>query len=240
MIKIFYYELKKLLFNRFFAALTALTLWYGYQILKGDVLLGIANTAPFSPWSFGFYLSSLLPLLAAILLFFIAFLSSKQEILTRALTDSSPAPSGWYRFVRCAAIFVGVFLMTTACFLMGFLFLGCLFRFENLSAGKWVGPSALVLFPSLIFVAGLGVMAGNWKSWAVYGLIGGVFLAGVVTVPDCLALIPTAFFGDYPKSLGELEPNFSVPVPMIVSRTVYCVLGILMMIAGLKKRVARK
>ena len=59
MIKIFRYELKKLLFNRFFAALMIVTLCYGYMLLRGSVILGIANTAPFSPWSFGFYLSSL-------------------------------------------------------------------------------------------------------------------------------------------------------------------------------------
>ena len=240
MTKIFRYELKKLLINRFFAALMFLTLWYSYMLLRGEVLLGIANTAPFSPWSFGFYLSSLLPLLSAILLFFIAFLSSKQEKMAQVLTSASPVPPGMYRLVRCCAIFTGVFLMAALCCLMACLFLGGLFQFHNIPFKGWVLPAAMVLFPSLIFAAGLGMAAGAWKGWAVYGVIGIVFAAGYLPLPDGAALIPTAFFINYPKALGILDPVFSVPASMVTGRMIYFILGVLLMAVSLKARTRQK
>ena len=57
MVKIFYYELRRLLGNRFTVGLLLVALLYGYWTMRGEILLGIANTAPFSPWSFGAYLA---------------------------------------------------------------------------------------------------------------------------------------------------------------------------------------
>jgi hypothetical protein len=240
MTKIFRYELKKLIVNRFFAILLVVALWYGYLMLKGEILLGVSNTAPFSPWSFGLYVSSLFPLLSAALLFFIASLSSKQEKLTQVLTSASPTPLGIYRFVRCSAIFVGVLLLTVVCLLLGILFLGSLFGFENLPCREWIFPTLLVLVPSLTFVAGLGMLAGIWKGWAVYALIGVVFAVGYLPLPDWTALNPAAFFVDYPKILDVLDPGFSVPISMLVGRMVYFFLGLLLMAVGLKIRSVGK
>ncbi|NLJ86477.1 MAG: hypothetical protein GX322_08550, partial [Firmicutes bacterium] len=48
MIKLFGYELRRLLFNKFFIGLLVITGLYSYQILSGDIIVGVANTAPFS------------------------------------------------------------------------------------------------------------------------------------------------------------------------------------------------
>ena len=71
--KIFHYELKRLLWNKFFFGLLVVTLFYAYQVFTGEIILGVAHTAPFSPWSFGCYLSRLLPLLWVGELFFLSF-----------------------------------------------------------------------------------------------------------------------------------------------------------------------
>ena len=63
MSKIFRYECRRLLLSKFFFGLVAVTCFYGWQVLEHVTILGIAHTAPFSPWSFGDYLSRLLPLL---------------------------------------------------------------------------------------------------------------------------------------------------------------------------------
>ena len=63
MIKIFAYECRRLLWNKFFFGLLAVTFFYGWQVLNGTTILGVSRTAPFSPWSFGDYLSRMLPLL---------------------------------------------------------------------------------------------------------------------------------------------------------------------------------
>ena len=63
MIKIFQYECKRLLWNKFFFGLLLVILFYGGQVLNSVTILGVSHTAPFSPWSFGDYLSRMIPLL---------------------------------------------------------------------------------------------------------------------------------------------------------------------------------
>ncbi|RAZ93293.1 hypothetical protein DK853_41025, partial [Klebsiella oxytoca] len=66
------------------------TLGYGWLTLTGFVIRGIAHTAPFSPWSFGYYLSQTLPLICLGELFFLAFFFSKEEYLLRPLIQATP------------------------------------------------------------------------------------------------------------------------------------------------------
>lgn len=63
---------------------------YSHEIMCGDIILGISNTAPFSGWSYGTYLAKMLPILLVTLLFFISFLYSKQEKSVQVLTKSTP------------------------------------------------------------------------------------------------------------------------------------------------------
>ena len=81
MVKIFYYELRRLLGNRFTVGLLLVALLYGYWTMRGEILLGIANTAPFSPWSFGAYLAEMMPLLLVALLCFLSILTSDTCLL---------------------------------------------------------------------------------------------------------------------------------------------------------------
>ena len=71
--KVMRYECKRLLWNRFFVGLVLVLLFYGWQVLGGTTILGVAHTAPFSPWSFGDYLSRMTPLLWVGVLFFLTF-----------------------------------------------------------------------------------------------------------------------------------------------------------------------
>ena len=47
------YECKRLLWNRFFVGLVLVLLFYGWQVLGGTTILGVAHTAPFSPGALG-------------------------------------------------------------------------------------------------------------------------------------------------------------------------------------------
>ena len=80
MVKIFRYECKRLLWNKFFFGILAVTLFYGWQVLGGTTILGVAHTAPFSPWSFGDYLSRMVPLLWVGVLFFLTFFTSPKAL----------------------------------------------------------------------------------------------------------------------------------------------------------------
>ena len=72
--KIFRYECRRLLWNKFFLGLAVVLLLYGALVLHAVTILGVAHTAPFSPWSFGDYLSRMLPLLWIGMLFFLTFI----------------------------------------------------------------------------------------------------------------------------------------------------------------------
>lgn len=74
--KIFRYECRRLLWNKFFIGLAVVLLLYGALVLHAVTILGVAHTAPFSPWSFGDYLSRMLPLLWIGMLFFLTFYTS--------------------------------------------------------------------------------------------------------------------------------------------------------------------
>ena len=92
MVKIFYYELRRLLGNRFTVGLLLVALLYGYWTMRGEILLGIANTAPFSPWSFGAYLAEMMPLLLVALLCFLSILTSDTGKRVEVLIAATPLP----------------------------------------------------------------------------------------------------------------------------------------------------
>ena len=50
--KIFRYECRRLLWNKFFIGLAVVLLLYGALVLHAVTILGVSHTAPFSPWSF--------------------------------------------------------------------------------------------------------------------------------------------------------------------------------------------
>ena len=78
-------------------------LFYGWQVLGGTTILGVAHTAPFSPWSFGDYLSRMTPLLWVGVLFFLTFFTSPKARRVASLTDAAPMPPHRYALARCAA-----------------------------------------------------------------------------------------------------------------------------------------
>lgn len=71
--RIFKYELKRLIINKFFLGLLIISALYSHEIMRGDIILGISNTAPFSGWSYGTYLAKVLPILLVTLLFLYLF-----------------------------------------------------------------------------------------------------------------------------------------------------------------------
>ena len=108
--KIFFYECKRLLWNKFFLGLLLVLLFYGWQVLSGATILGVSHTAPFSPWSFGGYLCRMVPLLWIGALFFLTFFTSPGARRAEVLTDAAPVPARKYALTRCAAALTGALM----------------------------------------------------------------------------------------------------------------------------------
>ena len=109
--KIFRYELRRLLWNKLFFGILLVSLGYGWLTLTGSVVRGVAHTAPFSPWSFGYYLSQALPLICLGELFFLAFFFSKEERLLRPLTQATPIRQRRYAALRCGAVLTATLVL---------------------------------------------------------------------------------------------------------------------------------
>lgn len=193
--KVMRYECKRLLWNRFFVGLVLVLLFYGWQVLGGTTILGVAHTAPFSPWSFGDYLSRMTPLLWVGVLFFLTFFTSPKARRVASLTDAAPMPPHRYALARCAAALTGSALLALICLAQAAVFYWRYFGWCGW--GELLLPAVLTLLPALIFALGSGWLLGRWRPWALY-----VWML----VPFVCMVLPL------PRGAGDLEWAVFLPI----------------------------
>ena len=113
--------------------------------LTGSVVRGVAHTAPFSPWSFGYYLSQALPLICLGELFFLAFFFSKEERLLRPLTQATPIRQRRYAALRCGAVLTATLVLCLCVAVLAVGFYVSLFGWVDY--GELILPALLTLIP---------------------------------------------------------------------------------------------
>ncbi|MCL2066956.1 MAG: hypothetical protein FWG99_05785 [Treponema sp.] len=229
--RIFWYELKRLMFNRLFLALLIITGLYSYMTLSREIILGVAFTAPFSPWSFSAYLAKILPLLILTLLFFITFIYSNHEKQVRQLTFATPVDPFKFNFVKYASIAAGFFVITLFVILMGMVFLAVLFRFYHF--GDFIIPIAITIIPCFLFVIGAGLLLGGIQYNFLYVLMIAFLLPGFLPLPPFFDLYGGNFFTSHPLTLPTGlygEPAFTLPASFILGRVCYSAAGVLMVL----------
>ena len=167
--------------------------------------MGISRTAPFSAWSFGDYLSRMLPLLWIGALFFLTFFTSFRAQRTAVLTDAAPAPPLQYALIRCAAAFLGVFLLVLACLAEAAVFYGYCFGWYG-----WSGlllPALITLAPPLIFALGSGWFLGRLGPRLIYVWMPVPFLCAVLPLPEAAGMISGSFFTRVSAYSGSDRPG---------------------------------
>lgn len=237
MIKIFLYELRRLLVNKFFLGLLLITGWHSYQTLSGTVILGTSGTAPFSSWSYGDYLSRILPLTLITLLFFITFLFSSQEKKVRVLTEATPTEPAKYLGVKIGAIACGYLLLWCVVIGISLVFYAGVFRLRDFTG--FIAPILLTCIPALPFFLGLGVAVGRAHSGLLYAMMLLLLLLGQAPLPYFLDFSGARFFMEYPLTLpvgAGGEPEFAVPASLIVQKLLYTLSGIVLFGIGLRGR----
>lgn len=222
---IFRYELRRLLWNKVFFCILAVTVAWAWTLLTGEIILGAANTAPFSPWSFGLYLSRLLPLVCAGELFCLSVFTSGQERRARVLTQATPADPRAYAAVRCAAALTGTLLLCLT--VLGLYALFCARLFGWRDGAALVLPALMVLLPPAVFCAGLGWRLGRIHPGLVWALAAGVFLLAWLPLPQSMAFAPTAFFQNFPRTLPVLDPPLTFPPAFLAGRIAWLSAGLL-------------
>lgn len=141
MSKIFRYECRRLLLSKFFFGLVAVTCFYGWQVLEHVTILGIAHTAPFSPWSFGDYLSRLLPLLWLGTLFSVSVYTNGAERRAAMLTQAAPMHPAVYRLARFLCVLTASALLSLTAVFTAVCFYARMFRWHD-----W----GTLVFPALV------------------------------------------------------------------------------------------
>ncbi|BAQ13921.1 hypothetical protein CBB2_1811 [Clostridium botulinum] len=233
--RIFKYELKRLIINKFFLGLLIVSALYSHEIMRGDIILGISNTAPFSGWSYGTYLAKVLPILLVTLLFFISFLYQKQEKSVRALTKATPIDPFKFQMLRFGTIIIGFVLISAVPIVYSFFFYAVNFNFTNF--GKLVLPAVITLLPAMLFVFGLGALGGRYHQGVIFILMAAVMLVSFIPLPYAVDLFGGNFFTKYPESLELVEPAFSIPVSVVIGKFMYGLTGLgMMLLSGIQKK----
>ena len=224
MVNIFLYECKRLLWNKFFLGLLLVLLFYGWQVLTGATLLGVSHTAPFSPWSFGDFLSRMVPLLWIGGLFFLTFFTSAKARRVSVLTDATPLEPRRYALARCAAAMAGTVLLALAVLAEAAVFYGRYFGWYGW--GELALPALVTLVPPLVFALGSGWLLGRVRPWLVCLWMPLPFLLGALPLPAALGIWNGSFFTDSPLTLETLDPAFALPVSAALAQCLLLAAGV--------------
>ena len=226
--KVFLYELRRLLINKFTAGFVAMIGFYSYWIMQNETILGTANTAPFSSWSFGVYLTRVLQLMLAALLFFISFLYSKQAQAVNILIDVTSVKVVHYRFLRYGTVAAAFFFLTLIPIGYAFWFYGVTFRFTEFQT--LIGPLIFVIFPTFLLTMGLGILGGRIHPVIVFVLMALVLLISFVPLPNWFDFFGSAFLTSYPTQADRLDPDFYVSALQLISKVLCTAAGIVLTI----------
>lgn len=216
--KIFRYELRRLLWNKVFFGILLVTMGYGWLTLTGSVIQGVAHTAPFSPWSFGYYLSQTLPLICLGELFFLAFFSSKEEHLLRPLIQATPVKQRQYHVLRCGTILIATILICLCVVALAVGFYVSLFGWMNY--GELLLPALLTILPPVVFCLGAGSALSRFNHVLIYAMMVVVILLYVLPLPSAVSLSLSDFFSQYPADMNALDPAFYIPSWLITSKII--------------------
>lgn len=234
MFKVLCYELRRLLLNKFFIALALITGFYGYSLLGGDIIMGVAGTAPFSGWSYGAFLAGIAPILMVTALFFVSHLYTPGEARTRTLTMATPVDPRACGLVKLAAIAVGSLLICGVAVSVSLVFYARVFGFT--AFGGFLAPMAFVLAPCMLAAIGAGVALGRLHPALVYGLMLCCLLLGRTGLPAGVDLPGAGFFHTQPLSLPAGvtgEPAFLIPPGVAWARAACAGAGLALALAGI-------
>ena len=216
--KIYRYECRRLLWNQFFVGLIAVLLCYGALVLRDVTILGVSHTAPFSPWSFGDYLS--------------------KARRAAALTDAAPMLPARYTLARCAAAFTGTVMLALLCIVEAAVFYGRMFGWHDW--GSLAFPALVTLLPPLVFALGSGWLLGRLKPWLLYVWMAAPVLLAVLPLPEVLGLWDGSFFTAYPLTLEGLDPAFTLPGPMVMAQLLLLAAGAVLLALGERSGAAKQ
>jgi hypothetical protein len=241
--KIFRYELRRLIWNKFFIGLLIINVIYAWYILTTETIAGVAYTAPFSLWSFGAYFASILPLTILTMLFLLSVYYSKKEKQVEILTTATPVNKIYYALVRCAAVTICFLIICAILFCLGIYFYITIFDYRNIL--PFLLPSVILMLPCLLFTLGFGQLVGRVHQGLLFALMILALIIGFSGFGGNFDFFGHWYFSKYPISLPvgkDGEPAFIISSGFWIARLVYLVTGglLLTFVISMQQRKAKK
>ncbi|MBD5117519.1 MAG: hypothetical protein HDT37_00060 [Clostridiales bacterium] len=223
MTKLFRYELRRVLRGKLFFMVLLVCLGLGWLTLTTVTIRGTAHTAPFSPWSFGDYLSRLLPLLCLGELCLVSVFTSRRERAVQMLTQTAPIDPGRYALIRWGAVLTGTLALWLCVIALAVGFYVSLFGWQDY--GALAAPALLTLLPAGLLCLGAGWTLGRRHPTLLYAVMGAALLLCWLPLPQELSFSMGGFFARYPLGLDRLDPAFSVPAALAAARCLWFAAG---------------
>ncbi len=227
--KIYGYECKRLIFNRFFIGIAALMLIYGWQVLKNVTIFGVAYTAPFSAWSFGDYLSRMAVFLWIGILFFVSFYHTGEERRREGIFAAAPMKPYVHELIRCGSILTVSLVLAIVSVLPAVIFYGAVFGLYPIGMIVLVG--LVTLLPIVLFALGSGKVISRAGRPFLYAWMLVPFVLRALTLPEAFGLLNGSLFSDRPLALGILDPEFSLPAGCVIVQCSVLVAGLVLALA---------
>lgn len=246
--RVFLYEMKMIMSSKLFIFFLLVTIVFSYSLMRNLTVLGVANTAPFSQWSYSSFLCSINSLLMPLLLLLCGRIYDKKELRVRPLIFSTPISDAKYYLIKGIAVFNAYILAALAAILVSFIFYIVVFRFSGFTSLMF--PVSLFMLPPAVFIFGLGMLLGKLDERLIYLLVPVMFLLPVLKFELPIWIDP--FCGNiitqYPLKVmlisGNNTDNFILPSGLFVSRCLFLIIGLalyaMVCTKNVKKDIQRK
>ena len=234
MTKIFGYELRRMILNKFYIGLLIINGVYAWYALTTETIAGVADTAPFSPWSFGAYLARVMPVSILTVLFLLTLYHTKNERQVGVLTAATPVDPIRYALVRVGAIAVCFLMISVLVVGLGLYFYISVFAYRDFHA--FALPTLMILLPCFVFAIGAGYSAGRIHPGLLYALMLAALIVGFIGIGGNFDFFGGGYFSQYPRSLpvgADGEPAFTVGMGFWLARLVYLAAGGVLLAIGI-------
>lgn len=241
--KLFYYELRRVLFCWMFPSMLVVNGLYAWYVLTTDLIRGVAYTAPFSVWSCCAYLGKTMPAASVTVLLVLSGYYSKKQKQVEILTSAAPVTGAQHLFVRSAVLTVCFILVTAVIMAVAVFFYSSFFQFYDYAG--YVLPGLLLLLPCFFAVLGAGHLLAGVHPGLCYVLMGICFVVGLSAPDGVWDLFGAGYFAAYPMTLAPGaggEPEYRMQAEWAAVRVLYLVLGILMLVwkgRGMKRKMTK-
>lgn len=233
--KIFYYELRRMMYGWMFPILLVLNGGYAWYILTTDIITGIAYTAPFSVWSYCTYLGKTLPVTVTTGLLILAGYYGKRQKQADILILAAPVTAAQHLAVRTAVAGVCYLACCLVIVAEAVIFYGGFFQYYDYAA--FLLPSCLLMLSCFLFPMGMGHLLAGLHQGMAYLFAGIVFASGFAVLDQGLDLFCAGYFSGRPLGLtaGQGgEPEFFIEPVWLAARCFYILSGAVLFLGMLR------